>query len=141
LISLDFTSTGCYVFVIANAEKSTRTFKTAWFSRAARKAGIKDKELCEAIQEVLAGQADDLGGGVFKKRLNRNRHRSIILAKGGSWWIYEYLFAKKVRANIEDDELEDFRVLAKGYAMLTEDQLARLIKENDLTEICHGDKT
>jgi hypothetical protein len=60
-----------------------RTFKTAWFARAARKAHIKDSELCEAIEEVMKGQAVDLGGGVFKKRLNRNQHRSIILARGG----------------------------------------------------------
>ena len=53
----------------------------------------------------MLGQADDLGGGVFKKRLDDNLHRSIILAKGGQYWVYEYLFAKKDRDNIEDDEL------------------------------------
>lgn len=117
-----------------------RIFKTAWFSKAARKARIRDDELCEAIQEVMKGQADDLGGGVFKKRLNRNMHRSIILAKGGQYWVYEYLFAKKDRANIEDDELEDFRTLAKSYAMLNEEQLAKLLEDEDLREICDGDE-
>ena len=100
---------------MADAEEPTRTFKTAWFSKAARKARIKDGELCKAIQEVMDGQADDLGGGVFKKRLNKNMYRSIILAKGGRYWIFEYLFAEKDRANIEDDELKDFRPLAKSY--------------------------
>lgn len=85
------------------------------------------------------GQADDLVGGVFKKRLNRNMHRSIILAKGGRYWIYQYLFAKKDRANIGDDELADFRVLAKSYAALSDQQIAQLLAENDLMEICHGD--
>jgi hypothetical protein len=85
-------------------------------------------------------QADDLGGGVFKKRLNKNMHRSIILAKGGQYWIYEYLFAKKDRANIEDDELEDCRTLAKSYAALSERQIARLLLDEDLTEICGGDE-
>lgn len=64
----------------------------------------------------MAGHADDLGGGVFKKRLNDNMHRSIVLAKGGRIWVYEYLFAKKDRDNIEDGELAAFRLLAKGYA-------------------------
>ncbi len=59
-----------------------RAFKTAWFAKAARKALINDEELCEAIGEVRLGQADDLGGGVFKKRLDKNRRRSIIVAKG-----------------------------------------------------------
>src|ERR1700688_2322251 len=122
--------------MINSVRKTWRVFKTAWFSRAAKKANIKDDELCEAIQEVMKGQADDLGGGVFKKRLNKNMHRSIILAKGGRYWIYEYLFAKKDRENIEDDELEDFRTLAKSYATLREEQIARLfLEDKDLTEI------
>jgi len=124
-----------------DAEDLMRTFKTAWFSRAARKARIKDDELCEAIREVMNGQADDLGGGVFKKRLNKNMHRSIILAKGRRYWIYEYLFAKKDRANIKDDELKDFRTLARSYATLSEDQIARLLGDKDLLEICHGSQT
>ncbi len=123
------------------AEEITRTFKTAWFSKTARKARIGDEELCEAIKEVMKGQADDLGGGVFKKRLNRNMHRSIILAKGGRYWIYQYLFAKKDRANIKDDELKDFRTLARSYATLKEEQIARLLEDKNLTEICHGNET
>ena len=88
----------------------------------------------------MKGRADNLGGGVFKKRLNKNMHRSIILAKGGRYWIYEYLFAKKDRANIENDELEDFRTLAKSYATLSDKQIAQLLEDKDLTEICHGEK-
>lgn len=60
----------------------------------------------------MKGQADDLGGGVFKKRLNENMHRSIIVAKGGKYWVYAYLFAKKDRDNIDDNELDGFRKLA-----------------------------
>src|ERR1044072_3863792 len=117
---------------MGGSDETMRAFKTAWFSKAARKARIKDDELCRAIREVMKGQADDLGGGVFKKRLNRNMHRSIILAKGGRYWIYAYLFAKKDRANIEDDELADFRTLAKSYASLNEKQIAQLIEDEDL---------
>jgi len=112
-----------------DAEETGRAFKTAWFTKAARKARIKDDELCEAIKDVRKGQADDLGGGVFKKRLNKNMHRSIILAKGGRYWIYEFLFAKKDRANIDDDDLADFRALAKTYAALSEKQIAQLLKD------------
>ena len=120
--------------------ETARAFKTSWFSKEARKAHIKDDELCKAFSEILLGQADDLGGGVFKKRLNKNEHRSIVLAKGGQYWIYEYLFAKKDRDNIKADELKDFRELAKAYATLNDHQLARLLEDDDLKEICHGDK-
>ncbi len=119
---------------------NARVFKTAWFTRAVRKARIKDAALCEAILDVMKGLADDLGGGVYKKRLNRNMHRSIVLAKGGRYWIYAYLFAKKDRANIDNDELDDFRALARSYASLNDEQVARLLEDNDLTEICHDDE-
>ena len=119
---------------------SKRTFKTAMFSRDAKKARIKDDALCLAVQQVQLGQADDLGGGVYKKRLNNNQHRSILLAKGGNYWIFEYLFAKKDRANIESDELDAFRLLANSYATLTELQLRQLMINGDFVEICHDDK-
>ena len=114
-----------------------RTFKTARFSKDAKKVSITDADLCEAITQVLAGQADDLGGGVFKKRLNSNMYRAIILARGGKYWVYEYLFAKKDQGNIQADELAGFRLLAKGYAALTPAQLSRLLTDKDLMEICH----
>lgn len=117
--------------------QSARAFITAWLTKTARKARISDVELCQAIQQAMLGQADDLGGGVFKKRLNGNMHRSIILAKGGRYWVYEYLFAKKDRDNIEDDELVNFRALAKVYAGLSDAQIEQLIQSQDLTEICH----
>jgi hypothetical protein len=119
------------------AKPKRRVFKTTWFSKAAKKAHIGDAELCAAIRQVMLGQADDLGGGVFKKRLNDNMHRSIILAKAGNWWVFEYLFAKKDRDNIENDELVQFRVLAKSYATLSAAQIELLIDGNHLKEICH----
>lgn len=64
--------------VASEAAKPARVFKTAWFTKAARKAHIPDEELCSAIRQVMLGQADDLGGGVFKKRLRKNQYRSII---------------------------------------------------------------
>jgi hypothetical protein len=114
-----------------------RFFKTAWFSKAAKKAYISDDELCAAIRQVMLGQADDLGGGVFKKRLSKNMYRSIILAKGGHYWVYEYLFAKKDRDNIDPVELNDFRKLAKAYATLTEQQINQLIQDMDWIETCN----
>ena len=117
---------------------SERVFKTGWFTKAARKAHIADTELCEAIRQVILGQADDLGGGVFKKRLRRNLYRSIILAKGGRYWVYVYLFAKQNRANIDDDELAAFRKLADLYARKTSADLSREINSGELVEICNG---
>ncbi len=127
-----------HFYMPAKSEAPTgRVFKSAWFSKAAKKAHIHDDELCAAVKQAMLGQVDDLGGGVFKKRLNDNMHRSIILAKAGKWWVFDYLFAKKDRDNIEDDELVQFRALAKNYAMLNDTQIGQLIDGNHLKEICH----
>ena len=76
----------------------------------------------------------------LEKRLDNNLRRSIILAKGGKYWVFEYLFAKKDRANIENDELLAFRLLANSYAGLTQLQVNQLILNGDFVEICHDDQ-
>ena len=102
-----------------------------------RRHRIKDAELCAALREAQLGQAEDLGGGVFKKRLNDNMHRSLILAKGGRHWVYAYLFAKKDRANITPDALADFKKLAEAYARMTTAEADAAVRNRDLLEICH----
>jgi hypothetical protein len=93
-----------------------------------------------AIREVMLGQADNLGGGVFKKRLGRNLYRSLILAKGGRYWVYAYLFAKKDRANIDDEELTAFRALADLYARKTDADIARELQFGELVEIDYDEE-
>jgi hypothetical protein len=46
---------------------------------------------------------------------------------------------KKDRANIDDDELKDFRLLAKSYAELSSAQLTILLEDGTLLEICDGE--
>ena len=115
-----------------------RAFKSAWFAKAAKKARISNAELCKAIAQVMAGQADDLGGGVFKKRLSENNYRSIILAKGRGYWVYEFLFAKKDMANIDMDDLARLRALAKQYGAMTPAQAEAQIAYGQWVEICMG---
>ncbi len=122
-----------------NEVNAARTFKTEWFSKAAKKADISDADLCKAIEQVKLGQCDDLGGGVLKKRLNKNMHRSIIIAKGGKYWVYAYLFAKKDRENIDQKELADFRDLAELFANKTEADIEKELNGKKLEEICHGE--
>jgi len=127
--------------MIGQPARAARVFKTAWFSKAAKKARIPDSELCIAIRQVMLGQADDLGGGVYKKRLDKNRYRSIIVARGGRYWVYAYLFAKKDRANIDNDELVGFRALAAVYSSKTDADIALELESQKLLEICHDDET
>lgn len=119
------------------AGRVERVFKTAWFSKAAKKSYITDAELCTAIQQVILGQADDLGGGVYKKRLSKNQYRSIIVAKGGRYWVYAYLFAKQDQANIKDSQLSYLREYATLFAKKSELDIEKELLLKDLMEICH----
>lgn len=96
--------------------------------------------LCKAIAQVVAGQADDLGGGVFKKRLSNNQYRSIILARGGEYWVYQYLFAKQDRPDIDEDELRAFRLLAREYGAMTREQANAQVVDGHWIEICLGER-
>ncbi len=92
-----------------------RIFKSRWFQRFARKEGIADAALCEAIVRAEKGQIDaDLGGGVIKQRIARPGQgrskgcRTIILFRRGAKAFFVYGFAKSRRANINDDEEQQF---------------------------------
>jgi hypothetical protein len=81
-----------------------------------------------------------LGGGVWKKRLNQNRHRSIVLAKGRHYWVYQFLFAKQDQSNISQKDLIAFRAIAKSYEALNEAQVQQLLDLKELVEIHHDQK-
>jgi hypothetical protein len=51
------------------------------------------------------------------------------------------MFAKQNRDNIADDELAEFRKLAKAYAALTGQQVSRLLENKSWMEICNEDQT
>ena len=124
---------------MSTSSPKARSFKTKAFARLARKVGISDDALCIAIAQVQKGQADDLGGGVWKKRLDANRERSIIVAKGGRYWVYTYLFGKQDRNNIDEAELAAFRKLATQFAGVSDDTLSKLLKKKLWVEICHAE--
>ena len=91
----------------------------------------------------MLGQCDDLGGGVYKKRLSKNLYRSIsiVVAKGGRYWVYAFLYAKKDRANISRDELMAFRDYANLFSRKTDADIAREMQLKELMEICHGNQS
>ena len=126
---------------VAAAKKRPRVFKTSHFAKTAGRAGIANGELCEAANELSRGQGDDLGGKIWKKRLDKNRYRSIVISRAGNDWIFVYLFAKKDRGNIEPKELAAFKKLAKDYGAVNEARLAKLMRSGDLEEICNGNES
>jgi hypothetical protein len=99
--------------------------------------GIPDSELSKVVRQLMLGQGDDLGGGVWKKRMSRNANRAIVLAKGRRHYFFVFVFAKNAMQNIQDDELQQFRKLAGIYAAYGVDELVRLCAVGALLEIEH----
>jgi hypothetical protein len=115
-----------------------RVFKTAWFSKAAKSAGITNDDLCKAAKQLMDGQGDDLGGNVWKKRLDRNTKRGLVVNKVGRRWIFVFLFAKSDMDNIGDIDLKKFKTLAKDYGSKTSVDIDLLVDLKELSEICNG---
>ena len=119
-----------------------RIFKSRWFQRFARKEGITDAVLREAVARAERSQIDaDLGGEVVKQRIARpgqgrsKGYRTIILFRRGTKAFFVYGFSKSQRANIDDDEKEQFKEAAKHVLALTEKQLAELLERGDFMEV------
>lgn len=81
-----------------------RVFKSRWFERFARREGIADLAMREAIARAQKGLVDaDLGGNVIKQRIARSGHgksagyRAIILFRRGERAFFVYGFAKAGR--------------------------------------------
>lgn len=64
-------------------------------------------------------------------------HRSILIHKIGSYWIFAHLFRKASTGNIKIDELQGVKDLSGQYKLLTDKQLDLLAGNKSLLEICH----
>lgn len=119
-----------------------RIFKTRWFNRWARKEKLSDLALISAVEEMEGGLIDaDLGGNVYKKRValpGRGKSgsvRTIIAYRIEDKAFYMYGFAKKKRANIDDEELKVFKSVAKDLLEHDDKKLDQLVKEETLFEV------
>ena len=122
-----------------------RIFKHKSFNRWAEKQGITDNDLKNAIDEIeQRGDFVRLGSNVYKKRVSigghgKIRHRTIILMKIGEKAIFVYGFNKSERDNIADNELRDFKYMAKTYLSLQDEKLNELLDRGMLIEVERND--
>jgi hypothetical protein len=119
-----------------------RIFKSRWFQRFARKEGIADAALREAVARAEKGQIDaELGSEVIKQRIARpgqgksKGYRTIIFFRREIKAFFVYGFAKSQRANIDKVEQDRFKEAAKIVLALTDEQLAASLKRGDFVEV------
>jgi len=123
-----------------------RIFMTRWFRRFARKEHLADEMLLDAVRRAERGQIDaDLGGGVIKQRVARRGqgrsggYRTLLLYRSRSRAIFAFGFAKSRKADLEPDELEAYRELAKAYLAQAERAIDKYVADGILTELMHDE--
>ena len=124
-----------------------RVFKTKVFNRWAKREGLADPSLCEAISEMLQGLVDArLGGGVVKKRIaragegKRGGYRTILATNLRDRWFFMFGFAKNERDNIRDDELKMLRQLAAALLRMDDPAIVEARNRSELVEIDCGEQ-
>ncbi len=112
------------------------------FARLARKAGLDDEVLRQAVEAAERGLVDaDLGGGVIKQRVARQGggksggFRTIVLLRHGERAFFVHGFAKSDLGNIRADELAAFRMLASHLLAYDDAALAAAVEAGALMEI------
>jgi hypothetical protein len=122
-----------------------RVFKIRWFARFARSERLDDESLSEAIRRAARGLIDaDLGGGLIKQRVaRRGRGRSGGYRMIVAYRVKEraYGFAKNERENIEPKELEDLRLVARGWLEATSERIETALKDGAIQEVQHDEES
>ena len=83
----------------------------------------------------------DLGGGLIKQRIPRpgqgksGGYRSMVLFRRGERALFVFGFAKRNMDNVEDDEIEYFKKMAREVLALNDEQLALLIVKGLFEEV------
>jgi hypothetical protein len=124
-----------------------RIFKTKWLARFARREGIDDQRLREAIERAEQGLIDaDLGGGLIKQRVARpgrgrsGGYRMIVGYRVKNRAVFLLGFAKNERENIEDNELLTLRSQAERWLVADAARLQKELELGNLQEINHDEE-
>lgn len=124
-----------------------RAFKTKWFARFARREGMTDGKLLEAIREVDQGLIDaDYGGGLIKKRIardgggKRGGYRSIIAYRSEAKCVFMFCFAKSDKENLDKNEVVEYKDAAAIYLDFSDAEILMAVEKGEIEEIVNHDK-
>jgi hypothetical protein len=119
-----------------------KIYKNRTFDRWARKEGLNNLSLCNAVNEMADGLYDaDLGSGLFKKRIAKpgkgksGGFRTLIATNNEDRWFFIFGFSKNERSNIDKDEEEALKMLSKQLLAYTAEELEQAKNSNALIEV------
>ena len=116
--------------------------KNKYFTRWARKLGITDKILWEAINEFENDLFEaDLGNHLFKKRIalvgrgKSSGTRTILFYQKDKKLIFCFGFEKNQQDNLSHLQFNILNELSDNYQNLPEEEVIKMIKNNRFFEI------
>ena len=116
--------------------------KNKYFTRWARKQGITDKALLDAIKEFENGLFEaDLGNHLFKKRIalagrgKSSGSRTILFYQKGKKLIFCFGFEKSQQSNLSGSEVNFLNKLSDSYQHLTEEVILKSTQHKKFFEI------
>lgn len=119
-----------------------RIFKYRIFHQWAKKEGISDSTLKQAIDEIEKGLFDaSLGSGLYKQRVARKgqgkraSYRTILAFKEKNRSVFMYGYGKNDRANISKKEEAIYKKLAGYFLEMPDAKIENLIKIGELSEV------
>jgi hypothetical protein len=119
-----------------------RVFKTKWLERYARREGIEDVRLCDAVARAQRGVVDaKLGGNLIKQRVARKGagrsggYRTLIALRWNDRAVFLYAFAKSERDNIAQAELTTLKEIAAAWLAASDAKLDKAVADGILYEV------
>jgi len=112
------------------------------FERWARKAGVTDRMLRNAAEEIEKGLVDArLGGFLIKKRVGRpgegkrSGYRTIVAYRQASRLVFLHGFAKSETDNVSKKEQQGLSRLGEVYLDYDEATIRRVVAAKQLIEV------
>ena len=122
-----------------------RNLATGILSKEARKFRIPDQKFVEAAQRARGGMAyADLGGGVYKECIARKGQgrsrgfRTVFCLRQDGDALFFAIFAKKRKANLNDEELKTAQKIAAEFRAFSEQDIQAAIAAGKFREIQKG---
>lgn len=121
---------------------SQELYKLKDFAKWARRAGVTDAMLIDALAEMERGLLGDrLGSNVYEKRLGvhgrgkRGGGRVVVLYRVGDVALFLHGYMKNECDEISENEVRQVRVFAQQFLKMSAEDRARLRAERKLVPV------
>ncbi len=122
-----------------------QVFKTKAFARFARKEGLSDASMLQAVADAEIKPDAELGGGLIKQRVARKGqgksggYRTVIAFRRGHLAFFVYGFAKSDQGTVSIGEERALRKLARFLLATTDDELVALLQRGEIVRVGHDE--